>query len=47
LKQSLGSKDFSVYSSANQIKEMMNLKTLLTNDVTQLITFYLYNNWEG
>jgi hypothetical protein len=47
LKQNLGSKDFSIFSPANQLKEMMSLKRELTNDVNSLITFYHYLNWGG
>lgn len=44
LEQNLGSRDYQIYSGAAKIKEMLNLKRELTNDVNALMTFYYYTN---
>lgn len=44
LKQTLTSKDFNMYSQANHLKELNNLKKELRREATQLISSYSYNN---
>lgn len=43
LKQSLSSKDYSMYSQANHLDKMIVLKQNLYNEINQMITDYTYD----
>lgn len=45
LKQSLSSKDWKLYSQANQIKEVRELRDMFKREVNQLMTYYSYSDF--
>jgi len=44
LKQSMGSKDFNLYSQANHLKELQTLRKDAQSEISKLLVDYSYNN---
>lgn len=43
MKQALGDKDFAIYSQANHLKELLNLRKELRSEVSKMINDYTYS----
>jgi len=44
IKQSLGTKDFQMFSQANHLKELQNLRKDTRSEISKLLVDYSYNN---
>lgn len=44
LKQNFSTRDFNLFSSANLLKELTNLRKTYKDEIVNLITFYYYTN---
>lgn len=44
LRQSLSSKDYAMYSQANHLQALIGLRSITSNDVHSLMSYYSYDN---